>query len=315
MVPKNALAKHAAAKSIPKSVPESLSAATPKCPPRRPKAVVAKVAAAKAPPKAAANNPLRVLLKAAAKAPPASAVLEPPASEVLEPPASEVIEPPPIAVFEPPPSAVFEPPAGEVLEPPAGASLAIVAQQEAVAEPLRILKRKLFDEALEIFCESCGMHQPMSKARVLAKGKDRWKCAMCHCKVNQLAKGFGTWPTESFKTVPLEQQQAFMRRVHNKSGPDAMVQMSESLEAYEDHQEYYKDGGAFQPLSFWQQQGYDSQAIAEKSLAHDIKDHPVLGVTYRVRIIEGGRQGSRGEKKGRSLCRKRQSKKTECALE
>ena len=38
------------------------------------------------------------------------------------------------------------------------------------------------------------------------------------------------------------------------------------------------------PLPVWSNKGFDAEAIAEKSDPVDIRDHTVLGSTYRVRI-------------------------------
>jgi len=59
----------------------------------------------------------------------------------------------------------------------------------------------------------------------------------------------------------------------------------EALIATEEQSDSFSEGGAFLPLGVWTAQGYDADAIANLSLPEDCRSHPVLGNTYRVRIV------------------------------
>ena len=56
----------------------------------------------------------------------------------------------------------------------------------------------------------------------------------------------------------------------------------------------YNNGGEHLPLKVWEKKGYDTVRIKSLTAAQDIREHPVLGPTYRLKILE---QGDRGEKR------------------
>ena len=58
-----------------------------------------------------------------------------------------------------------------------------------------------------------------------------------------------------------------------------------------------QEGGEFLPLSVWATKGFDIENIASRSRPVDIREHEVLGKTYRVRIMAIGEQGRRGQKR------------------
>ena len=58
-------------------------------------------------------------------------------------------------------------------------------------------------------------------------------------------------------------------------------------------QQFYQSGGKCLPLAVWEKKGYNPDDIKEKSAAEDVREHPVLGMTYRLKILE---MGDRGEK-------------------
>jgi len=58
-----------------------------------------------------------------------------------------------------------------------------------------------------------------------------------------------------------------------------------------------QEGGEFLPLSVWATRGFDIEAIASRSRPVDIKEHEVLGKTYRVRIMAVGETARRGQKR------------------
>ena len=58
----------------------------------------------------------------------------------------------------------------------------------------------------------------------------------------------------------------------------------------------FECGGQFLPLGVWRTKGYDAEAIETKTEAKDKDWHPVLGETYRVRLISKGERAWSGEK-------------------
>ena len=61
----------------------------------------------------------------------------------------------------------------------------------------------------------------------------------------------------------------------------------------EQQAQYYQNGGEFLPLSVWAARHFDANVIKEKIAQEDCREHPVLGTTYRAKILS---MGDRGEK-------------------
>lgn len=89
---------------------------------------------------------------------------------------------------------------------------------------------------------------------------------------------------------------------------DAVADEAESLLAIESHEEQFLEGGAFLPLGAWAVQGMDVDRI--KSLSHpsDIKEHAVLGTTFRVRILTKTHATTRGFKRKSGVTKKQAPK-------
>jgi hypothetical protein len=94
-----------------------------------------------------------------------------------------------------------------------------------------------------------------------------------------------------------EEQQSFMRSVAHMTGPEAVARAKETYEHYESAGEYWNEGGEFQPLGVWGARGYDVARIEANSHPSDRRDHPVLGQTFRIRILSSGMHGERGQKR------------------
>lgn len=59
-------------------------------------------------------------------------------------------------------------------------------------------------------------------------------------------------------------------------------------------------------MSVWQTQGFDADRIRDLSQPQDKRSHPVLGDTYRVRILTVGTKGERGQQRTSTCRAKRQ---------
>ena len=115
---------------------------------------------------------------------------------------------------------------------------------------------------------------------------------------------FGSWPTNDFLSLLPPLQQQFYVDVATLSGPDAAKLANEVIAKTETHNEYYADGGEYLPLSVWTVRGFDADRIARNTHPADIKECPVLGTCYRVKIVSKGNTGSRTLTKSQSLKRK-----------
>ena len=68
-------------------------------------------------------------------------------------------------------------------------------------------------------------------------------------------------------------------------GGDECVEHLEVFSQAEVHEEAYMEGGTFMPLGAWTAKGFDGNAIETKSLPCDVREHPVLGRTFRVKLV------------------------------
>ena len=57
----------------------------------------------------------------------------------------------------------------------------------------------------------------------------------------------------------------------------------------------WSEGGTFLPLSVYATQGYDIEKIRDNSDPRDVREHPVLGATYRVHLSSTAMVGSRSQ--------------------
>ena len=84
--------------------------------------------------------------------------------------------------------------------------------------------------------------------------------------------------------VTQAQQREFYLSVADMSGGDAALR-AESLLQSESMVETFSDGGVFLPLNCWAVKRYDPQLIEQRTAACDIRDDPIVGRTYRVKIF------------------------------
>ena len=93
-----------------------------------------------------------------------------------------------------------------------------------------------------------------------------------------------------------DRQLQFYRNIAEMGG-DECVDHLETFSQAEVHEEAYMEGGTFMPLGAWMAKGFDGDAIETKSLPRDVKEHPVLGKTFRVKLV------STSHTEKRTLCR------------
>ena len=156
------------------------------------------------------------------------------------------------------------------------------------------------DESNKMYCGECGHEINIeTKCRLRSKSKGHWRCGRCQTHLTQLRRCLGSWPTSAFTTLSAEEKQRFYSELRDASTQaQVQAQHNDFFRSFEKHEDYYADGGEFLPLGVWGQRGFDTDAIEQKSLEQDMKPHPVLGITYRVKIYSAGRQGVRGKERG-----------------
>ena len=159
-----------------------------------------------------------------------------------------------------------------------------------------------FNASQDFACGFCGRLVTVMKLRLFTKGgagkEPVWKCDVCNTRIVQLARAFSGWPTESFKGLDKEAKQLFMREIASAKGArDVLTKASKLLQSYEEHEEFYAEGGDFLPLEVWQSRGFNSDNILTRSKEANIRMCPVLGRTFRVPIISGGKRGVKGSRR------------------
>ena len=113
--------------------------------------------------------------------------------------------------------------------------------------------------------------------------------------MTQLHRAYGNWPTSEFKGMSPTDQMAFMREIGAKNTiNDIKVSANELFNRFVKLEDNFSEGGAYLPLTVWATKGFNIDNIERLSLAGDVKEHPVLGTVYRVRILTVGRNGSKG---------------------
>lgn len=223
--------------------------------------------------------------------------------------------PPPEVAALPPPEVVSggEPPVAESGDVPMvdlGSSSSSESQAAELQAGARGAQTHPSFEAPSVFCSYCGSQAALHKARLTAKGSGRWQCNLCNTRLVQLHRGFGTWPTNEFKSLSDEDQQAFMRSLgagssSSTKGFNVVAQAKEYLRAHEVHEQFYESSGEFLPLSVWQCRGFDSAAIESGSAPEDLQRHPVLGPVYRVKTLKLGSRGSEGNSRSTDVMAKK----------
>ena len=81
-----------------------------------------------------------------------------------------------------------------------------------------------------------------------------------------------------------DSRQQFYQSIADMGG-DECVEHLEVFSQAEVHEEAYMEGGTFMPLGAWIAKGFDGNAIETKSLPGDVREHPVLGKTFRVKLV------------------------------
>ena len=116
----------------------------------------------------------------------------------------------------------------------------------------------------------------------MSKMTQTWVCGKCEVKLTQLRSSFGSWPVPGFTKKSTAEQQAFFREAKDMNGQELAKEAGELYCISEDVEiKFDSNGGKFLPLNVWAAKGYDRDAIEAKTLPEDIREHPVLGRTYR----------------------------------
>ena len=147
----------------------------------------------------------------------------------------------------------------------------------------------------ETQCSKCLSYVAKAKVRCVNKTKQLYQCHVCGCRISQLNRAFGVWPTSDFKAISAEEKVAFMNAVADCTDADQVKLVAqEFLRRYEKKARFYMHNGEFLPLSVWANRGFDATRIELTTKPTDTMEHPVLGKCYRVAIVATGSKGEIG---------------------
>ena len=150
-----------------------------------------------------------------------------------------------------------------------------------------------------MYCGDCGNEvEAMDKLRIRHKGKNVFRCPRCASKITQLSTEFDGWPTPEFSALDDESKKKFFNNIRDiTSRKDVVAQFHEYMKGFEEHSEWYEEGGEFLPLTVWAARGFDTERIQQFSHPWDIREHYVLGSTYRLPIYSAGKSGKKGKRR------------------
>jgi hypothetical protein len=119
--------------------------------------------------------------------------------------------------------------------------------------------------------------------RLVGKAQGCWQCSTCSVRYTQLHRQWGGWPPKEFESLDPEAKAQFWQDI--QKAPDAASQEELVLKTLSHRiieSRISGEKGSFQPLGWYQAQGYDVKRI--EKYCKDTEEHPVLGTTYRVDI-------------------------------
>ena len=158
-----------------------------------------------------------------------------------------------------------------------------------------------FLETGTVYCSDCGSELDLINTpgvRIVSKRSNSWRCPKCATKVTQLNRCFGSWPTQAYVQLPKEEKLYFMKQLQSKySQQEVSAYCRETLNMHEQHEDYYREGGEFLPLSVWEKQGWDIAKIEAEALPGDRKEVRMAGTCYRVPVYSAGKRGRKGHSK------------------
>ena len=116
-----------------------------------------------------------------------------------------------------------------------------------------------------------------------------------------LRRAFGSWPPPGFESLTGDQVTQFWKSLKDKHGDDLKLVAKEFLTRVTETGEAWNEGGTFQPLGYYATLGYDIEKIKKLTDPKDQRPHPVLGMTYRVRLMTTNTFGKRADIHGESF--------------
>ena len=131
------------------------------------------------------------------------------------------------------------------------------------------------------YCDRCK--NEVNPLKATHKTKTKVYCWKCGNKGVKLSRIYGTWPPSEFRDLSAKEQTEFWKS-HADSDEALETLVSQTLCKKMLEQEEDKHSGDFQPLTYWQNLGYDVDRIVKNTPDHMKEYHVQLGWTYKVSI-------------------------------
>ena len=130
---------------------------------------------------------------------------------------------------------------------------------------------------------ACPVDPVETNVRYYKKGGGQWQCGQCSCRLVGLVKIYGTSNMADFDDMPEASRQEFW-----KSLPTSQKGIRSKVEDYlvktRTEREANLVNGELLPLSVYKTRGVNTEDIEKKTLDADKEWHPVLGMTYKVKL-------------------------------
>ena len=141
-------------------------------------------------------------------------------------------------------------------------------------------------------CVKCG---EVKDAKRCTKKSKKYICHPCNSTASQLSRAIsGGFDSQAFRNLSEEDQRQFWKDAAGASKRDLMTMYSAKVIATNKKEMAEGTDCAFQPLGFWSKQGYDVKLIQERTPPDDIREHPILGTTYRIHVDVGSTRNTKG---------------------
>jgi hypothetical protein len=136
-------------------------------------------------------------------------------------------------------------------------------------------------------CCKCQMilPPPTGVTRLRQKCKGVNICLVCNTRQVQANRVLQEMNVMSrFKNLDKDARSEFWKAVRNNGGKaNIRAMVKETFKKYEKHEKKTTASGAYQPISWYEKQGYDGDVIRNRCT--DSVEHPILGKCYRLEIL------------------------------
>ena len=139
-------------------------------------------------------------------------------------------------------------------------------------------------------CSKCCNEVDPFRAQIRSKTHSsavpKWVCNTCNSRLASLSRSFGGWPVQEYTELSDEAQLEFWKSISTPGVTIASMKSKLLERVVKQRTEKVKAeiAGSWLPLSVYAAQGYDTTLIEKNCVGDNIRDHPMLGKTYRVPI-------------------------------